>query len=692
MANFTPEQQAVLDAANAKLAAQENQNQNALDSFSPEQQAILKKAQSKIDINDANQNASFFDILKQGVVKGAMGVGDILKARSNFRRELAGQEPIQTPTEFAKEKGWIVPEYEPKKGNFAQNVANLTGELIGGGGINPFSAGRTLLNQGLTQAGKQIAGQFARTGAQSAAGAGGLTYAQDIGVTNPYINAAATILPMAGVGALTSLRSAPASIARESVENITPQQIKQAQMLQSMANAYKTPLTTAEAIAQVTGSSPLQNVQRVVEQSKRGGPILSEMMVNRPKANAELMNLYTTQLGGQPSSQVPILMKDIATDVVKGAESSLTANTRPYYRAAVEEMRAAQNAGKEFMLPQVFNEEVNALVKSNPAIKDALNHVTSNEYTGAFKAAKNSPESLIAAKKYLDAQYTKFSDRVSGNLDKEKAANAWSGSRELDAFLSQKSPEYAKGSQIYESAQKTQIQPLKQGGIGVMAEQTGTPEQLMQGQREVLMPTNPAATFKPDIERMVDLLRRRNVSQNPMSNYETIIPSWTGQSLRGLYNQASKDIAGGANQFGGAKFAVQIAGNPQQKENLFTLLEKGSGQQAKQTMGDILDIFSAQGKRQPAGSMTEYNKLLNEQVGTGGLIGEVATAVTKPSTIRRWYENLKYGQNTEALANLLRDPEGVKKLIDMAKKAPESAKSQAIINTLIGGLVSQEKE
>lgn len=671
---MTPEQQAILDKVNARLA---------------EQQAATEQANKRLELQRASEPPSVMggdkpernvlDVMKQSAIKGGAGLVDI---PAGFGVDVANlwnyftnknapvPQKYQPVTEFLKEKNVIVPEREPNT-PFLKGV-DFTTQLATSGGINPVTVGKSLLTKTLPQAGKDIAGQFGRTAAQGAIGSMAMQGMEHAGVTNPLALAAGTMLPMGVVGGISSLRGTPSSITNEALKSVTPEQLKMADMLLKQSYANGAPLTGAEAIAQVTGQNPLQNVQRVVEGSQRGGAITSPFMAQRPDQNAQYLQNTLNQISPLAgSSQVPVNLQKTAKNVVDTAENSLTQKVSPNYQAA-----------SSIYLPEADL----ATLTSNPKIADAINAVTKTSKYGVKGADPRSIQTLIQAKHFLTDELSNQLNPMSSGLEKNAARVTTIAEKELSDFLKTKSPDYAKGSSIYQNAQQTQIQPLKQSGVGIMAEQTGTPAELMTKQREQLMPANPIALYPQDIKRTVDLLRRKDPN---------LVPQWTAQNLEGIFNETAQNLQTGANQYGGAKFASAITGNPQQKENLRTLITEASGPQAWQGFETMLDVMGAQGKRQPIGSQTAFNAQMQGELKTGGLTSVPKSIANPLSSVRNWIEDFRYGKNTEQLARLLTDPDSVNLLKRLSKTDPHTQKAQAIVDTLAGGSIAskpQEKE
>jgi hypothetical protein len=276
-----------------------------------------------------------------------------------------------------------------------------------------------------------------------------------------------------------------------------------------------------------------------------------------------------------------------------------------------------------------------------------------------------------------------FSKNISNSQDKTKAGNAWGASRQLDSYLSAKSPSYTQGSSTFETTQKTQIQPLKQGLVGAISETIGIPEQMIAQQSGILAPRNPKATFPEDIKRTVELLRRKD---------PTVAADWTRAELQGTFDKAARDKITGGNQFGGANFAASITGNKAQKDNLQALIEASSGKDSWKGFENMLETMQAQGQRVPAGSATTFNNLLTQEMESGGK-GAFAKYVTSlPTMAREGIQAWELGKNTEMLAKMLTDPKTVEKLNELAKTKPDSRKARNIVNSVVGGYVGQKPE
>ena len=649
------------------------------DRFGISQSAIDRQFQSAgtpsvLDTRSNERNLG--GVVKQSAIKGVSGLGDIAvgfpEDVSNlyeyFTTKNAPVPQKSRPvTGFLQRQGVLTPENEPN--NPLYKAIDFTTQVATSGGINPVSLTRSVATKPLLQATGDISKQFGRT---AAAGTVGSAVQQGMEATgaSPIQQMIGTGLAMAGTGAATGgVRSTPADIVNRNLKGVTPEGMRLAQLLQQDSIKLGMPITGAEAIAQATGQRGLTTTQRFLEQAEPSQGTMNQFMAGRPAGVQQgFENVMQGVSSRRPTSATPINLQQTGQDVIRGAERNLTASVEPFYRQGMTEMQTLQMGKPLPILPKDV-----AVLQKNPAIEDAISHVIKDKYSGATGLPVTDPRVLDAAKKYLDAQYTRFTDPMAGSLDKTKAKNAFGGSRELDTFLSSKSPSYAQGSRNYEVAQQTQMQPMKAGPVGQIAEGNVG--------RDVLMPPTPIALYPADIKRTADLLRRKD----PQA-----LPDWTRQNLEGIFNETTQNLATGQNQFGGAKFASTIAGNKQQRDNLRTLVTETGGMQAWQGFERFLDVAQAQGQRMPANSATAFNEMIKGELGTG----KISKALTpfKPSNLVAWAENLQLGRNADMLAKMLTDPDSVAKLQELARTGPKSAKAQTIANSIAGAYVAPKPE
>ena len=91
------------------------------------------------------------------------------------------------------------------------------------------------------------------------------------------------------------------------------------------------------------------------------------------------------------------------------------------------------------------------------------------------------------------------------------------------------------------------------------------------------------------------------------------------------------------------------------------------------------------------GSQTAQNTQFQRQLGEGGALA-MGKLVFKPSEVATKYEEWQMGKNANKLAEMLTSKDGVEKLKELARTKPTTAKAQTIVNSIIGGGVSQKDD
>jgi hypothetical protein len=619
--------------------------------------------QSVLDTKSNERNP--LKVVGQSAVKGVSGLGDIVAGFpadvSNLYEYFTTKNaPIpqksRPVTGFLQRQGVLVPENEPN--NPLYKAIDFTTQVATSGGLNPASLARSATTLPLRQASGEIGKQVGRTVAAGGVGSATQQSMEAVGAS-PIQQMIGTGLTMFGTGAATGgVRSTPSDIVNRNLKGVTPEGMRLAELLQQDSIKLGMPITGAEAIAQATGQRGLTTTQRFLEQAEPSQATMNQFMTARPAGVQQgFGNVMQSVSPNAPTSATPFNLQRAGENLIRGAELSVTSNVSPFFT----------QAGKQ----AVPNTDIAGMM-TNPKISDAVEYVRSTGTYGVKNEPANSVKTLIAAKQYLDDQYSKQMNAVTG-AEKNAARVTWSANRQLDDYLNAVSPNYARGSQKFEVAQKTQMTPLKQGQVGQIAEGNVG--------RDVLMPPTPISLYPADIKRTADLLRRKDPAA---------LPDWTRQNLEGIFNETTQNLATGQNQFGGAKFASTIAGNKQQRDNLRTLVTETGGMQAWQGFERFLDVAQAQGQRMPANSATAFNEMIKTELG----IGKVSKGLTflKPSNVVAWAENLQLGRNADMLAKMLTDPDSVAKLQELAKTGPKSAKAQTLANSIAGAYVAPKPE
>jgi len=604
----------------------------------------------------SNKEKNIPKVLAQSAGKAIANIGDLaLGAPENYKRlyeyakgKIQGQD-VEAPrgatpvSNFLVKQGVFTPENEPN--NAILNTADFA-----------IQAAPALSRGDIGSIPSFVKGVGRNLGYGTIGGAG-VEAGKQFGFQNPIAEQLIGAGTMALAQTPTAMRHTAASVAHQATRNLTQDQLNAAHNLVQESYKLGSPITGAEAISKVAGTSPLAAVQRVVESLPDSAETMSTFMAKRPQANEQMIANALRQVSPvTPTSATPKNLQNAAGQLIGGAEKSLTENVNPYYKEA-------EKLGV-YPTPSVF---------ANPRIEEAVDAVTKTAKYGVKGGNPNNFDTLIAAKKYLNDEY-QTQMKSSTGLQKGAGAITTEAENLLSNYLKEQSPAYAKGALNYETAQNTQLQPLREGPVGQIAE-GGKASQ-------ILMPTKPESLYPADIKRTVELLRREN---------PTAAQEWVRQNLETNFNEAGQNLQNGPNQFGGAKFAAMLRGNNQQSKNLEALVTESAGKDAYKGLDRVLTNLEAQGTRQGAGSQTSFNNQFQKELSEGGPIA-AAKLVFKPSEVATKYEEWQLNKNSNQLANMLTNPDSIKQLQDLARTKPNSAKERILINSLAAGYIAQKPQ
>jgi hypothetical protein len=617
-----------------------------------------------------------WDVFGNAVVKGVAGLGDMVGstlvnaanlgiAGYGYAKGLTGSKdlPDLIPPDalsgykkLAEATGLTKPENEPQNG--AQRVIDFTGQVMGGGGINPRSI--------LRSAGEGTLLPLARDFATPTLGGvgGGLTAEAIRDNVDPdtwYGRLAAAVLPAAtqfGASSITARPNIAGQRAAQTTKNVTPQQWADADALAKKAAALGAPISAPEALIAVTGNNPgLSTLQRVTEQSTHGVNKLAPAYAQRPEQNRALFGdvasgIYPNQFDpGALSGE----MQTAAQAAIDNARQAGNAKAAPFY--------AATSNNPTLTIP---SSDWNSLT-ANPAVAWALQRVKGDPLLGVTNAQPGSLQWLDAAKKFLDSSAN--SSKQAG--DNFPAGQASSAAKAITDAIDPIFPDYAKARSIIAKNRADVVEPMQQGQVGKLA---GTDDFV--GQAGALLPSKPMDVTPPVVAKTAATLADPE-----------LLRKFIRQHLEGNFNESAQDLQGGPNQFGGAKFAAQVAGNDTQRANLTQLLSS-SGANPRGLL-DALQVWRAQGTRPQPGSMTSFN---NGELGLLSGEGSAAAMVGKPFQLPGLLMNkLNYAFATKDLAEAIK-PTGmtVEKFRELARaNGAYSPSEQAAFAALLTSAASR---
>lgn len=525
----------------------------------------------------------------------------------------------------------------------------------------------------------------------------------------PFAKPAAGVLT-GGALALALRPSRAGAMVTEHAQGMTAGQLDDMERLMQQSQQMGIPLTRAEAAQQVTGGATrLGDLQHLVE--GHGG--LKPFMAERPQQINTAGRAAMDQIAPIPDNPAMIgpQVGQAAQAVARDARAARTAGVDPYYKAAATDTVPADRVNAVIaQLDQIIAGDATGqlsgparqmrsqLVETagSPAIPAARTPVTDPntgrviryEQTPAVAATPDIPVTNVGK---LDDIYGSARDQFMGKppLDGTQArANrlASQAVNSLDTELQAASPMLRQGRQEFQAISRRDIDPLMAGPIGRLAKKDPTTQKAI----ETLFPTNPI----PNSEREVQSAMQALTAKNP----------WAARQLvrahaEQVFNRATRDLASGPSQTGGANFVSQLRGDFQQDANMLAALSAlPNGKQVIDGFDKLLEVLAATGKRQPVGSRTTFLREGQQGMQQGGAFAETAKAIASgglkiPTMVKQRLDSWSLGRNSEGIAQLLTDPDAASTFRALAEAPMGSAKAAAAMSRLVYiGERGQKKE
>lgn len=584
-----------------------------------------------------------------GMAKGLVGLADIPAAAQRGLLKLAEkgylpkpERPVMIPT---VEEMVDIPALKEEPTSVAGKYAQTVGEFVPMGGV------KAALAPGLLS---ETAGQVTK----------GTPYEPYARVAGAVTGAGVAGLP----GYLTGPRAAR-SMVTGATEGVTPAQVDLAENLFTQAKELGVPITRAEALQQVTqGATSLADIQRVIE--GEGG--LRQFFAPRPQ---QIQEAARRQFGKiSPELEKPELVGpragEAARKEVAEAHAARTERARPYYKQAAEQTVSPTAVSDAIT-------KIDELIASDPTkathrplreLRDRLVAVPATKgvpssrtpvvdpKTGSVIRYESSPAIPPTPEKYvtdiesLDRIRKEFRDRTSLPFEEEKAIDKEIGAKinnlmdDLNKMAEERSVQFRLGKKAYQEATRDIVEPIEAGPTGKIAEEGISTEKVT----GALFPSSPLPGSEESLARTIKALEGKepNVARDLVRAH-----------LERTFNEATQALQSGLSQFGGAKFAAVVAGNPQQRKNLLTAVSSlPGGEKILPGVEQFLDVLQATGTRQPIGSRTAFNTEL-----LGALkVGIPIEKAVIPVALKNWVQKIAAGKNTEELSRLLTDPAAAK--------------------------------
>lgn len=500
-------------------------------------------------------------------------------------------------------------------------------------------------------------------GVGALSGAGGEAGANLLG--EKYGRLVGSLLGVSAGALVSYLRSAPEAVIQNALKTVSDDELAKAQTLMDKAAESGTPLTGAEALGRVIGPNRLNDLQRVLERSRQGAPYFEKMMAARPEANAAAFDEVAGKVSppiSEPTEIAPAVQQ-AAESRVNETRQTINETARPFYAAAES---------------QAMPESAFAGIKDNPLFQAALSKVRGDPVYAALKDLPDNNIAVIdAVKKQLGETADAFAPNIAQAGSKTREA-AYAGAKQtVEGQARLASPDYNMALGIETQGREQFLDPLKRSITGQLAAADKFPEQAA-----IVFERNPLPGSETGVADAIKSVAKRDPEA---------AAQFVRAKLEQAFNQVTRQLTGGPNQFGGAGFAADIAGNSQQAKNLKAAIEAlPNGQEASDAFQNLLRIFQAQGMRARAGSQTTFNAELQSELSRGANVGELVAKAARPTTmLSDTFRRALYYRNSAKLAEILTDPKSASLMQQIAKLDPESDAAKALGAFLVAGGAGQ---
>lgn len=474
----------------------------------------------------------------------------------------------------------------------------------------------------------------------------------------PFARPLAAVATGAGAGAAFRPATSERIIRNYMPDYIKPEHIDRAERLVSYAKQRGVDLTWPEALSRITGKPVLTDMQRIIESSPTSRTGLQTFMGERPKQiDTAARGAFDDISPRSPNpSQLGPELSEGAGETLKATRQGINKAAKPFYDKA----EGVQLSPSEMQQVQA--------IPGYSAARDAVRaDAQLNRHVAHLP--DNSVGFLNEVKKYLDQQGKNATAPFQQNANAQRGAGLGMDAEAVKRAAVNKSTDYATALAVESHAREKYLTPLLNGPLGKIADKPQTKAAI-----EALFPATPLAGSEAEITKAVGALSRTRPAAAQM-----LVRTY----LESAFDNITRNLQSGPNQFGGASFATAIAGNAQQRANLKAALDALPGGAGKfEGFEKFLTVLEATGTRQRIGSQTTFNTQELAMLKTGSPVVGIAKTAGSPG---RWWSladdkigQWQIGRNLDQLTAIITDPNSAALLKRISKMPAGSREAQVI--------------
>jgi hypothetical protein len=462
---------------------------------------------------------------------------------------------------------------------------------------------------------------------------------------------------------------------------VTEQQFDDAARLAADGRQRGIPPTAAEAIiSQAPQARGLATMQRIAESAAPENNALARLYSDRPRAMATATDDALNRVAPR-SADADYLgrqIQDAAGRAGMGLERQRTAATSPHYTAAAtDRVPEANMRGVLAELDRDIARDPTGIV-AGPLreLRDRLIERPARPGTPAQRtpvlgpngqvvrydhtpAVPPTPEMPITDIDNLDRVRKYFRELPETGLDattKEQRAQVGRYLDRVNMEMLAASPELRAGRTVHQNLSQTLVDPPMAGPLGTMG---GTQKIEAQGSA-IANPVSSPQAVRRDVGYLAgqDPALARGVVREELG-------------MRADRTVGGLDAGAQPDQYGGARFARSMRGNPREAANINAAIETAAGVPVRDDIQRLVDALQATGNRQRPGSMTAFNE---EFLGDTKRNPLVQTLLKPLAKTEEAYGRVRVGRQMNNLAEILAAPDGVRRIQEFAGRGSDSAR------------------
>lgn len=478
----------------------------------------------------------------------------------------------------------------------------------------------------------------------------------------------------------------------KNVREIPEEELRSAQKVQEASQELGMPLSAAEAIDSPTLRQKASNLA----QTEGGAPVFENFMRDRASKEINIGDVNQTRKLGTSTAvpkkfidqitegnlspdDVAYKIREGAKKAIVGAEKSRTAQTQMYYNIAKDQtVTKDQVQSLKGLLDTQINEA------SDPNLRKYFKSIK-NELGLAQKGVKGNEIKFGKVSDIFKYARDSLKQRNIGDNAIAKNARVKAGQflDEMQGTLENISKDYVLGNKLYSEISKEIVDPLKRSKIGQLS------GNILEEQPAIAASLNDAIAAVSNI----DTVRPQDIKQvaSELNKVDkTLFPSIVKVYLQKNLDKSTKELISGAPQNVGAKFRKAIYGTDQQKENLKELISQvavSNNQNPNKVWrgwNKMLTVMERSGTIPGVGSQTQPRQALQQQLSQNVVSDILEIPSFNPGKVLSDRQKIKaYERSSKQMAELLTQPDSVKKLSDLANLSTTSARAKDIAIQLI---------